>query len=352
MNRISRPISDDLISFTRHIASTVRMKLPLVSTLQVMAREAGTARFSNMIKDITAKVEQGMPLSRALDSHPEEFPEYYRRMVAAGEAGNTLGEVMEQLANQVEASYQLNKRIRAAFAYPSIVGVLIIADLFVAGSIGIFPRYKMIFQEMGATLNPITMIVLTIGDRFFFSLGVVFLLIGVLVGLFYYAGYARAGKGKITRDKLILHFPLIGMTARKAAAARFSRTLGSLLRGNIPLPEALKLTANTLGNEAVRQAVLDVHDRVVEGETLGKQMGEIQVFPPTMVWLISQGEEKGELIRTLDHLADFYDIQVETSIQVATSVFEPIVIIILGIVVTFFVAALYLPLFNIINVIR
>ena len=352
MKRASKTVTDDLIGFTQHLASAVKMKLPLVSTLEVMEKEAGTKPFSRVVQDITTKVEQGMALSKALEYHPEEFSEYYRRMVAAGEEGQTLGEILEQLANYLESSYKINKKIRSAFAYPSIVGVLVVLDMFLAGAIGIFPRYKAIYDEMGANVNILTAIVISVGDKFFYILGTFLLIIGIAVGVFFLTGYYRSGKGKITRDKLLIHFPLIGLTARKAAAAQFSRTLSSLLKGGVALPDALKLTANTTSNEVVRQAVLSVHEKVLEGENMGTRLSETEIFPQTMVWMISQGEEKGELINTLDHLANFYDIQVESSIHVATSVFEPFVIIILGILVTFFVAALYLPLFNIVQIIR
>ncbi|MDI6783390.1 MAG: type II secretion system F family protein [bacterium] len=348
----SRFVNDELILFTRHLSGAVGMALPLGQTLEVMAKEMNGRAFGKTLMKIKEQVDEGVPLSQALSKHERYFPEYYCRLVAAGEKGNTLKEILDQLGNYLERMFKLNKRVRAALAYPSVVGVLILFDIFLVGFIGLVPRFKAIFSEMGATLPTTTMLFFSIGEKFFYYLGGLICLIILLAILYFTTGLFRSRKGKFLLDRILLNLPLTGIVSRRIAAARFTRTLGSLLRGGVPLPEALRLVAETGSNAVVKQAILDVRKQVEEGEKFGKELAGTEAFPKTMVWMISMGEDKGTLEATLDHLAEYYDTQVESSIAVATAIFEPLVIIIIGIMVAFFVTAMFLPLFNIISFIR
>jgi type IV pilus assembly protein PilC len=345
-------VNDDLILFTRQLSGAISMELPLGQTLEVMAQELNGRAFGKTLTNIKEQVEEGIPLSQALGKHTRFFPEYYCRLVAAGEHGNTLKEILNQLAGYLERMFKLNKRIRAGLVYPSVVGILILFDIFLFGFLGIINRFQAIYKEFGTSLPAISMLFITIGNKFFFYLGGFIVMLILLVILYFFTGFIRAPKGRFVIDRLLLNLPLIGIVARRIAAARFTRTLGSLLRGGVPLPEALQLVANTGTNELVKQAILSVREQVQEGEKLGKTLAGTEVFPKTMVWMIAMGEDKGTLESTLDHLADFYDTQVESSITIAMTIFEPLVIIVLGILVAFFVSAMYLPLFNIINFIR
>ncbi|MCX7919301.1 MAG: type II secretion system F family protein [bacterium] len=348
----SRFVNDELILFTRHLSAAVSMELPVSQTLEVMAKEMNGRAFGRTLTEVKEQIDEGTPLSQALGKHDRYFPEYYCRLIAAGEQGNALKEILDQLGDYLDRTYKLNKRIRAALAYPSVVGILILLDIILIGFIGIIPRFKMVFMELGANLPWISSLLLTIGERFFYYLGGFITGIIILLMLYYTTGIIRSRKGKFMIDRVLLNLPLTGIVTRRIAAARFTRTLGSLLRGGVPLPEALRLTADTSFNEAVKQAILAVKQQVEEGEKFGQKLAGTEVFPQTMVWMIAMGEGKGTLESTLDHLADYYDTQVESSIAVATAIFEPLVIIIIGIMVAFFVTAMFLPLFNIINFIR
>jgi type IV pilus assembly protein PilC len=348
----NRFVNDELILFTRHLSGAVGMQLPLSETLGVMAKEMNGRAFGRTLTDIKEQVDEGVQLSQALSKHGRYFPEYYTRLVAAGEKGNTLKEILDQLGNYLERMYKLNKRIRAALAYPSVVGILILIDIFLIGFIGLIPRFKAIFSEMGATLPTITMLYFSVGEKFFYYLAGLIIIVAIIIVLYFTTGIFRSRKGRFMFDRILLNLPISGIVSRRIAAARFTRTLGSLLRGGVPLPEALRLVAETGSNEVVKQAILEVKKQVEEGEKFGKELAGSEVFPKTMVWMISMGEDKGTLESTLDHLAEYYDTQVESSIAVATAIFEPLVIIIIGIMVAFFVTAMFLPLFNIVNIIR
>jgi type IV pilus assembly protein PilC len=348
----SRFVNDELILFTRHLSGAVGMELPVSQTLEVMAKEMNGRAFGKTLTDIKGQVDEGTPLSKALSKHERYFPEYYCRLVAAGEQGNALKEILDQLGNYLERMFKLNKRIRAALAYPSVVGTLILFDIFLIGFIGIIPRFKGIYKEMGAEMPWISSLFLALGDKFFFYLGGFITLVVLLFILYFATGMFRSRKGKFIFDRILLNLPLSGIVTRRIAAARFTRTLGSLLRGGVPLPEALRLTADASFNEVVKQAILEVKKQVEEGEKFGQKLAGTEVFPQTMVWMIAMGEDKGTLEVTLDHLADYYDTQVESSIAVATAVFEPMVIIIIGIMVAFFVTAMFLPLFSFYHVVN
>ncbi|MFB3896210.1 MAG: type II secretion system F family protein [bacterium] len=348
----NRFVNDELILFTRHLSGAVGMQLPLNETLGVMAKEMNGRAFGRTLNNVKEQVDEGVQLSEALSKHDKYFPEYYTRLIATGEKGNSLKQILDQLASYLERMFKLNKRIRAALVYPSVVGVLILIDIFLVGLIGLIPRFKMIFREMGADLPTPTLLFFSIGEKFFYYLAGFIIIVFALILLYFTTGIIRSHKGKFILDRTLLNLPLTGIVSRRIAAARFTRTLGSLLRGGVPLPEALRLVADTSNNEVVKQSILQVKQQVEEGEKFGKELAGTEVFPQTMVWMISMGEDKGTLESTLDHLADYYDAQVESSIAVATAIFEPLVIIIVGIIVAFFVTAMFLPLFNIINIIR
>jgi type IV pilus assembly protein PilC len=338
----------DLAVFTRQFATMINAGLPLVQCLEILSRQCQRKDFKEVIEQVTSDVEAGMSLNEALARHPRVFDRLYTNMVGAGEAGGILDDILGRLAAYIEKADSLKRKVKGALTYPAVV-------LFVAVGVTVFmltaiiPTFAKMFQDFGHGLPLPTQIVLTMSDflRNFWWV----MIAGAIALTFTIKRYYTTDQGKHVIDRGLLRVPVLGDVLLKAGVARFTRTLGTLVSSGVPILNGLEITANTAGNIIIADAVMRTRSSIGQGETIARPLAESEVFPPMVVQMIAVGEETGALDQMLGRIADFYDDEVDTSVAALTSVIEPVMIVVMGLVVGGMVVAMYLPMFSLINVV-
>jgi type IV pilus assembly protein PilC len=339
----------DLVLFTRQFATMINAGLPLVQSLDILAAQQPKKKVAEKIRAILADVEAGSTLADAMRKHRDFFNEIYVNMIAAGEAGGILDTILLRLAEYLEAADKLKRKVRGAMFYP--LTVMSFAALAIAALlIFVIPTFAGFFESAGVALPLPTRIVMGMSN---FLVGYWWAVAVALVGLFYMLrSYRRTPQGKLATDRLLLKVPVLGPVLRKAAIARFSRTLGTLVQSGVSILEGLEITARTAGNRVIEDAVMESRVSIAGGETIAEPLRKSEVFPPMVVQMINVGEQTGGLDDMLEKIADFYDDEVESSVAALTSVIEPIMIVFLGAIVGGMVVAMYLPIFDIIQTVE
>ncbi len=336
----------DIVVFTRQFATMINSGLPLVQSLDILAEQTENQNFRKVIQDVLYDVESGNTLADALGKHPKVFTELYVNMVAAGEAGGILDTILLRLATFLEKNDALVRKIKGAMIYPSVI--LTVAGLAVVILlIFVIPTFQTMFEDAGVPLPLPTRIVIEAsaflkGYWWAVGIGIVALVVAIR------QVYATSG-GRLALDRLLLNFPILGDMQRKAAVARFTRTLGTLVSSGVPILEGLEITAKTAGNRVIHDAVMGSRASIAGGETIAGPLKESGVFPPMVVQMINVGEQTGGLDEMLTKIADFYDEEVDAAVEALLSAMEPIMIVVLGVVVGGMIVAMYLPIFDMIN---
>jgi type IV pilus assembly protein PilC len=281
--------------------------------------------------------------------HHRTFNDLFTNMVEVGEAGGILDVILQRLANYIEKTAALKRKVKGAMVYPAvIVGVALLVIMFMLTFV--IPTFAAMFKDMGADLPLPTRIVIWLSD---FVRTFILLIIAGLVGcVFAIRSYYRTEGGKSTIDALLLRIPIFGPLIRKVAVARFTRTLGTLVQSGVPILEGLRITASTASNKVVEKAVLQCRTSVTQGKTLAEPLSASGVFPPMVTQMIAVGEQTGALDAMLSKIADFYDDEVDTAVNTLTALLEPIMIVFLGGVVGGLVVAMYLPIFKLVTLIK
>ena len=339
----------DVAVFSRQFATMINSGLSLIRALAILTEQTENPELAKVAGEVRLDVERGSSLSASLGRHPKVFNHLYIAMVKSGEAGGVLDAVLLRLADTIEKQVELRRKVRSAMTYPIVV-LVICSVIATAMLLLIVPQFKAIYADLGGTLPLPTRILISISDllKTFFP---IFILLGV-GGYFLFRRWIRSEQGKPKWDAFKLRMPVAGGLTRKAALARFSRTLSALTRSGVGILEALDIVAETAGNEVVATAVRDTQQAVKRGDTLSRPLEQHEVFPPMVVQMIAVGEETGALDEMLDKIADFYDQEVEATVNALTSLIEPILIVIMGVVIGGMIIALYLPMFDVINLIK
>lgn len=337
-----------LTIFTRQLATLVDAGLPLLRGLSVLQRQEKNPVLKAVLAELAQSVESGSTFSEALFQHPRIFNKLYINMVKAGEVGGVLEVVLNRLSQFMEKAEKIKGKIKAAMFYP--IAVLVIAmGILTFLMVKIVPQFETIFTEMlgGAELPGFTKFVLGFSrackDNILYILGATF---AVVIGL---KAYARTKNGRYNIDKAIMRAPLFGDLVRKAAVARFTRTLGTLVASGVPILQALLIVKEASGNRVVADAVGKIHDSVKEGESIVNPLEASGVFPPMVVSMVDVGETTGALPDMLMKIADNYEDEVDNAIAAMVSLLEPIMIVFLAVIVGSIVIALFLPLIKIIT---
>jgi type IV pilus assembly protein PilC len=338
----------DLAIFTRQFATMISAGLPLVQCLDILAKQASKPSFGTIIGDVTHEVESGSTLSDSLGKHKDVFDDLFRNMVAAGEAGGVLDEILMRLANYIEKADALKRKIQSAMVYPAVVlSVALGATAFML--IFIIPTFAKMFTDFGGELPLPTKIVLMMSN-FLQGFWWVLVLVGVGIVVIYNRYYATEG-GKRVVDGVMLKIPVLGDVLLKGAVARFTRTLGTLIASGVPILGGLEITARTAGNKVIAEAIMTARASIREGETVAAPLKTSGVFPPMVVQMISVGEQTGALDEMLTKIAVFYEAEVDTAVDTLTSIIEPVMIVVMGGIVGGMVIAMYLPMFKLISVV-
>jgi len=344
--RIGQPRvkSEHLVVFSRQLATMVDSGIPVVSALDVLAEQNEDKNFQSVLKRMRDDVEAGAGLSEALGNHPKVFSEFFINMVRAGESSGQLDDILDRVAAYLEKTEMLRRKVQSSLFYPAFVSIMAFAITTLL-IVYIVPKFKEIFESLGGALPLPTQLLLSLSDamRTYFVaevIAVVALVIGLRLMI-------QTKTGRLWFDRLKLKVVVIGPLLQKVAIARFSRTLATLANSGVPILSALEIVAKTSGNKVVEVAVLSARTSIKEGENIAFPLAQSKVFPPMVTRMIAVGEKSGELEKMLIKIADFYESEVDSAVTALTSLIEPMVIAVLGVIIGGIVIALFLPVFKI-----
>jgi type IV pilus assembly protein PilC len=341
----------DLAIFSRQFATMIGAGLSLIRALSILHEQTENKKLAETIDDIRGRVEAGSSLSQAMAEHDKIFPKLFIAMVRAGETAGMLDEVLLRVAAMYEADVKLRSKIKSAMTYPVIVFVMAIL-LSTVMLIFIVPVFADMFEELGGEL-PLMTQVLVSASKFVTSwLGVLSYVV-VPAGLWFtYKRIRSTPKGRFALDVMKLRLPVFGPLFHKIALTRFARNLSTLMGAGVPILQALEITADTVNNGPISNAVKDVQDSVRQGESINGPLSAHDVFPPMVVQMVAVGEETGNVDGMLEKIADFYDTEIESTTESLTALMEPLMIGVIGGIVGGMVIALYLPMFKIFELIE
>jgi type IV pilus assembly protein PilC len=333
----------DIVIFTRQFATMIDAGLPIVQCLQILGAQTDSKPFRRVIGGVKDDVESGTTLAEAIKKQGKVFSDLYMSMVQAGEIGGILDTILVRLAAYLEKAAKLKSKIKGAMIYPSCIvaaAVLVTAVLL----IWVIPVFADVFSSFGKALPAPTQFVINLSH---FTIDHAWYLAAVPVIAFFALRYAyKTEQGQIVIDRLMLRIPVFGPLIRKAAVARFTRTLGTLVSSGVPILDALLITARTAGNKVIEQAIMVARASISSGRTISEPLIESKVFPPMVCQMISVGETTGALDSMLQKIADFYEDEVDNMVANLMSLLEPAVILFLGVVIGGLVVSMYLPIFQ------
>ena len=333
----------ELVVFTRQFATMIDAGLPLVQCLDILASAEPNKTFQRTIYAVKADVEQGSTFASALNKHPKIFDELYVNLVAAGEVGGILDSILNRLAIYIEKSVKTARKVKGAFSYP--LGVLGVATLVVIVLLWkVIPVFEGMFESMGAELPAPTQIVIDISDWFATNWWLLFG--GIFLFVLAFRAFYNSAWGRMKFDQFVLRMPIFGTLSKKAAVAKFTRTLGTLVSAGVPILDGLEIVSRTAGNRVIERAIMKVRDQISEGRTMAEPLAEANIFPSMVVQMIGVGEATGAMDTMLNKIADFYEDEVDVAVDALTSLLEPLMMVFIGGVVGGLLVAMYLPIFT------
>lgn len=333
--------SKDLVLFSRQLSTLVSAGVPIVQGLAILEEQAENPTFQEVIGEVRADIEGGLSISDALKKHPAAFPDIYCAMIRAGELGGILDTILERLSTFLESAEALKAKVKGAMMYPFIM-------LAVCGVVTVFllvfviPTFKSIFASFGADLPTPTQILIDISDLMKRYVAVI--VAAPFVGKKLFTKYYATPGGKRVVDGKSLQAPVFGIILKKVAVAKFTRTLGTLVKSGVPILQALETVGATAGNVVIEDAILKTRESIREGGRLADPLKASGLFPPMVTQMIKVGEETGALDTMLVKIADFYDQEVDTAVKGLTSLIEPMVICVMGVVIGTIVVCMMLPM--------
>jgi general secretion pathway protein F len=338
-----KPSLSDIAMMTRQLATLLRAGIPLFESLNALIEQVERESLRRALTKIREQVKEGQSFAKSLEGHPTIFQPLYVNMVRAGEASGTLESVLDRLTHFMEGQAKLRGKVTAALAYPILmlcIGTLLISVLMIA----VVPNLISTFQQMDKALPWYTELLI------FFSgmLGSFWWLIATLIGLgvFLFRKWKATPVGRYAVDNFLLRAPIFGPLVMRLSVARFSRTLGTLLAAGVPLLGAMDIVRSVLGNAVLEKVVEEAIGSIREGQSISEPLKRSKRFPPIVTHMIAIGEKSGQLEEMLENVADAYDAEVETKVQVLTSLLEPLMIVIMGGAVGFIAFSILMPLIS------
>ena len=340
---------ENITVFSRQLSTLLKAGLPLLRSLEVIARQEKNPYFKAIVDQLADNVRTGNKFSDGLSQHPKIFDKFYVNMAKAGEAGGVLDVVLDRLSTFQEKALKTTNKVKSAMVYPIVimgVAVAIVAILMIF----VVPQFQKIFTDMlkgNARMPALTQTIIDISDFMkenYILTGLIIVGVILFVKIFF-----KTKIGIRVWDTAALKLPKIGDLVMKSTVARFTRTFGTLLASGVPILEALTITRGTINNSLISDALSRVHDRVRDGENLSTPLDQQKIFPTMVTSMVEVGEETGQLPEMLNHIADNYDEEVDNSVGAITSIIEPIMIVFLALVVGTIVIALFLPIIQIIQ---
>jgi len=341
--------TQDLVVFTRQLATMMDAGLPLVQTLTALEEQTTSKTFRPVLQQVTERVERGGSFSEALAEHPKVFDRLYVSMVQAGETGGLLAEILDRVASYQESTARLKKKVKSAMSYPTIVCCIALCiSLFLV--MKVIPVFADIYKDFGGKLPVPTQILIHISDvlrRYF-----VFAVVGAGSGIYGLVRLKRTDQGAWFWDRLKLRLPVFGKLIHKVALTRFSRTFAALIRSGVPILETLRIVGQSSGNKLIEASVLGTGEKIEKGDGIAAAMGQYPVFPPMLVRMVAAGEQTGKVDVMLEKISDFYDEEIEATLSGLTALIEPLLIVFLGVVVGSIVVCMFLPIFKLNEIVQ
>jgi|LSQX01.2.fsa_nt_gb type IV pilus assembly protein PilC len=339
----------DLALFCRQFYTMISAGLGIVPCLEILVAQTRNKTFKNAIADAYEEVQKGKTLSQAMKEHTSVFPTILVSMVEAGEVSGNLDTVMLRMAEHFEKENKLENKVKSAMVYPAVLAVVsVVVVVFML--VFIMPTFIGMFESSGVELPGLTKVLLNISNSlktyWYIYIGVI---LALVTGI---RRYKKTEGGRRLFDSLKLRFPIVKGTTSMLITSRFTRTLSTLLTSGIPLIQALEVVARVVNNTIIEERMVEGIDSVRKGVSLARTVKDVGVFPPMVDSMIKIGEESGSLDDMLTKTADFYDEEVQTSLQKLTSMLEPIMLVVMGFIIGFIVIAMYLPMFDMMKTVQ
>jgi len=333
----------DIIIFCRQFSTMIDAGLPIIQCLDILYSQHENKTFKNMLKEIKGSVESGQTFAEALKKYPKYFDDLFVNMISAGEAGGILDTILRRLSAYMEKAAKLKSQIKGAMVYP-IVTMVIAAIVVGVILVFVIPVFEEMFEGMGGSLPGPTKFV--VGVSRFTKGNIHWIILGIIVVIFAFKRFYRTTRGKTIVDDLILRLPVFGPIIRKAAVAKFTRTMGTMLGSGVAILDSLEIVAKTAGNKTIENAVFETRSAIAEGRTMADPLSESGVFPSMVCQMIAVGESTGALDAMLTKIADFYDEEVDQAVENMTTLIEPFMLVFLGVIIGGLVVSMYLPIFK------
>jgi type IV pilus assembly protein PilC len=339
----------DLVVFTRQLATMIDAGLAMVQSLQALAEQTPNKVMRDLIKDVCSRVEGGDSFSEALVKHPKAFNKLYTCMVSAGEKGGLLAEILGRLATYLENAARLRRKVKSSMMYPIVVTVVAIGiTIFLL--VKVVPVFGEIFTSFGAKLPTPTQYLIDLSN--FMKSYVLLILIAGGASVYGWLYFIKTKPGREFWDARRIRLPIFGSIAHKICLARFTRTFASLIRSGVPILEVLGIVQNTVGNVVMEKALKTAAGDIERGESISNALAKHPVFPSMIVRMITAGEQTGKIDNMLERISDFLDDEIETILSGLTALIEPILIVFLGVVVGGIVICMFLPIFKMSEIIN
>lgn len=342
----------DLAVASRQLSAMIGAGLPLARSLEILSTQAGNKKLGRVFKDIKEQIDQGSSFNEALLKYKQYFSDLYISMVKSGEASGSLDDILNRLAIYQEKAVALRRKVKSAVTYPITVMIFAAAILAVI-MIFVVPRLASIFEDLGSKLPAMTMITINT-SKFIASWkggGSILLSILFIILLLRYL-YKKTVKGRYAIDAFLLKLPKFGDLIKKVSIARFTRSMGTLLKSGVPILTSIDITASNSGNKVIEKNIVTTRSSVESGRSLAEPLRNLKIFPPMVVEMVRVGEETGNLDDMLFKVADYYEDEVDRSVEAVTSMILPVFIFFLGGAIGFIVISLYLPIFQLGDLIK
>jgi len=339
----------DLVVFTRQLSTMIDAGLAIVQSLQALAEQTQNKVMRDVIKDICTRVEGGDSLSDALQKHPKAFNRLYVCMVSAGEKGGLLSEILGRLATYLENTSRLRKKVKSAMMYPTVVTIVAIG-ITIFLMVKVIPVFGDIYSGFGAALPAPTQYMINISH--FFQKYVILIVLAMGGAVYAWLYFIKTPAGRWFWDSRRIRLPVFGSIAHKICLARFTRTLASLIRSGVPILEVLQIVSQTVGNVVMEKAIKECATDIERGEGIAAALSKHPVFPSMIVRMVTAGEQTGKIDNMLERISDFLDEEIENTLSGLTSLIEPILIVVLGVVIGSMVICMFLPIFKMSEIIN
>ena len=332
---------EDIVIFSRQLSTMIEAGIPVLQALEALEEQMESPQFKEVIASMRNDIQQGSSLSAAFSRHPGVFNNLFVNMIKVGETGGILDVILDRVAGYLEKSLKLQRQVKSALTYPAVV-ILMAMAITTLLLVKVVPMFAGIYDSFGGDLPELTQILINISE--FLKHNILLMIGGIIVLIAALKQWYKTERGRMTIDRTSLRIPIFGPLLRKVAISRFSRTLAILLQSGVPILESLDIVGRSSGNALIESVVEDIKNNVKEGESIAAPLSKSGVFPPMVTRMIDIGEKSGQLEKMLSKISEFYDDQVDAAVAGLTSIIEPLIIGVLGVVIGFIVIALFMPI--------